>query len=147
MPHTNQKKKRSNGRAHADPQKKFSHSKREYIPSDDGWIQVADKRRQDFQNVHKPLLENESPSIDMTLEEMAQEFERYKKQWESSDACAQLQSLLATKNEDTYTVENTVCLGLGSLQALSLEWRRTSHTQLAALTTIKGTLSVYNVHP
>lgn len=84
----------------------------------------------------------ENPLADMTLEEMVKEHERYRQQWESSDACAKLKNILSgTENEGKCVVENVICLGLGSLQALPMEWRRSSHTQLAALITIRDALS------
>jgi Sec7-like guanine-nucleotide exchange factor len=142
MSYTNRKKKASDGKARADTQKKFSHSKREYITSEDGWTHVADKGWKSTRAKNTSHTDKLSPSIDMSLEEMVKEHDRYKKQWESSDACAAVKSLFSiTNNGDKHTVESTVCLGLGSLQALALEGRRSSHTQLAALTTIRGTLS------
>lgn len=87
-----------------------------------------------------------APLADMTLEEMVKEHERYKQQWETSDACAKLKNILSEKeNEGRQTVENVVCLGLGSLQALAMGWRRSSHTQLAALMTIRETLGKWAV--
>lgn len=146
MPHTNRKKTRSDGKAGADPKKKFSHSKREYITSDDGWTQVADKGWKSARGKSKSYAEEQNPLIDMTIEEMVLEHERYREQWESSDACAKLKSIFsARENEDRVPVKSVVCLGLGSLQALSFEWRRTSHTQLAALITIISALSVYTL--
>jgi hypothetical protein len=142
MPHTNRKKKASDGKVRADPKKKFSHSKREYISSEDGWTQVADKGWKSTISKDKLCTGLQNPLVDMTLEEMVQEHERYKKQWESSDACAKLKNILSvTENEGRCAVGNAICLGLGSLQALSMEWRRSSHTQLAALTTIRDALS------
>lgn len=143
MPHTNRKMKPSGGKARADTPKKFTHSKREYITSEDGWTHVADKGWKAVRAKYESYTDNLCPSINMSFEEMVQEHERYKKQWESSDACAALKSLFSvTDIDDKRIVENTVCLGLGSLQALSLEGRRASHTQLAALITITDTLSV-----
>lgn len=142
MPHTNRKKKASDGKARADHKKKFSHSKREYITSEDGWTHVADKSWKSILSKDKSHLVLENPLADMTLEEMITEHERYSQQWESSDACAKLKNILSsTENEGRCIVENVVCLGLGSLQALPMEWRRSSHTQLAALITIRDTLS------
>lgn len=141
MPHTNRKKKSSNRKTRADPRKKFSHSKREYIYSEDGWTHVADKRSKSMMSKGKSHSVLENPLADMTLEEMVKEHERYKQQWETSDACAELKNILSdAKKEGRCTVENVICLGLGSLQALVMEWRRSSHTQLAALMTIKETL-------
>ena len=142
MPHTNRKKKTSDGRARADQKKKFSHSKREYITSEDGWTHVAAKSWKLMRSKDKSLVVLENPLADMTLEEMVKEHERYSQQWERSDACAKLKNILSsTDNEGRYIVENAICLGLGSLQALPMEWRRSSHTQLAALITIRDTLS------
>jgi len=141
MPHTNRKKKAFNGKAEVDPKKKFSHSKREYISSEDGWTHVADKRWKSMMSKDKSHKIMENPLADMTLEEMVKEHKRYREQWESSDAFAKLKNILSdTGNEGRCTVGNVVCLGLGSLQALVIEWRRSSHTQLAALMTIKEAL-------
>lgn len=143
MPHTNRKNRTSDGAARVEHKNKFSHSKREYITSEDGWTHVADKGWKSS-ILHKDKLHTvlENPLADMTLEEMVKEHEQYKKQWESSDACVKLKNiLLDTENEGKCIVENAICLGLGSLQALPMEWRRSSHTQLAALITIKDTLS------
>jgi hypothetical protein len=141
MPHTNRKKRPSGGKVGADPKKKFAHSKREYISSDDGWTHVTDKRS-------NLMIRNEithtvfgTALADMTLEEMVKEYERYKKHWETSGACAELKNILSdTKKERRYTVDNVICLALGSLQNLVMDWRRSSHTQLAALMTVKETL-------
>jgi adenosyl cobinamide kinase/adenosyl cobinamide phosphate guanylyltransferase len=141
MPHTNRKKKASDGKARADLKKKFAHSKREYITSEDGWTHVADKSWKSVLSKDKSHVVLEDPLTDITLEEMIKEHERYSRQWESSDACVKLKEiLLSSENEGRYIVENAICLGLGSLQALSMEWRRSSHTQLAALITIRDTL-------
>jgi hypothetical protein len=141
MPHTNRKKKASDGRARADSKKKFSHSKREYITSEDGWTHVVDKGWGSMLSKDKLRGVLENPLADMTLEEMVKEHERYRQQWESSVACAKLKNILSsTENEGRCIVESAICLGLGSLQALPMEWRRSSHTQLAALITIRDTL-------
>jgi hypothetical protein len=146
MPHTNRKKKATDRKAQADSQKKFAYSKREYITSEDGWTHVADKSWKSMMSKEKSHAAVESPLADMTLEEMVKEHDRYSQQWESSDACAKLKIILSsTENEGRCVVENAICLGLGSLQALSMEWRRSSHTQLAALTTIRDTLSKLTV--
>ncbi len=140
MPHTNRKKKTSDGKAQAGHNKKFSHSKREYISSEDGWTHVADQR---WKSISKDKSQTglKTPLADMTLEEMVKDHQRYKQQWESSDACKKLQDILSgTEKEGKCSVQNIVCLGLGSLQALSMEWRRSSHTQLAALMTIRDNL-------
>lgn len=146
MPHTNRKKKPTSGKAPANPRKKFSRPKREYITSDDGWTQVASKGWKPVLNKGESCTGSQGPSLDMTLEEMSHEFGRYKMLWEGSDAYTKLKSLLsAIVDEDRRAIESAVCLGLGSLQALSLEWRRSSHIQLAALTTIGEALSEFEL--
>lgn len=148
MPHTNRKKKSSDGRPKAQSTtKKFSHSKRELIDGEDGWTQVADKGWKSVPHTHP---HGGNMSVDMTLEEMREEYERHQKAWSSSDACAALKKLLETQNRsDKHAILNVVCLGLGSLQAISFDRRRTSHTQLAALQTIReilGELYFYVLH-
>lgn len=136
MPRSNRKKRSSEAGPKSPPKATtFSHSKREYRDIGDGWTQVADKSwkkavaREDFSGI--------GPLSDMTLLEMEREFGRYKKQWESSDAYTQLLAYLSNISRDEIaTIRVGVCLGLGSLQALSMDWRRSCHTQLAALQTI-----------
>ncbi len=136
MPHTNRKKRSSDASQKSQPKtKKFSHSKREYRDIGDGWTQVADKGWK--KAVNKEEFVGSGASADMTLLEMEREYGRYKKQWESSDAYTQLRAYLSKiPREEIAAVADGVCLGLGSLQALSMDWRRSSHTQLAALQTI-----------
>lgn len=141
MPHTNRKKRVPDRKSGADPKKKFSHSRREYISSEDGWTHVADRRSKSMMRKDKSYTGSENPLADMTLEEMVKEHQRYKEQWENSGACAELKDILShAKKEGKCPVENLICLALGSLQALVMDWRRSSHTQLAALMTIKEAL-------
>jgi hypothetical protein len=142
MPHTNRKKKTATSqKTSKSTAKKFTHSKREFIENEDGWTQVADKGWKSVLRKEKNAAGDPSPSIDTTLEEMVKEHERYRKEWESSSACAELKGILLSHDKSgNCIVTNAVCLGLGSLQGLSLEWRRSSHIQLAALVTIQGAL-------
>jgi hypothetical protein len=157
MPHTNRKKKYSNS-LDADGKsskqtagKKFSHSKREFVESSDGWTHVASSGWKTAKpHVHNQL-HSDGPNglspqvLDMSLDEMCMGYERYRKAWEESEACVQLRAILAdekTRSSGRCEIDNVVCLGLGSLHTVSLVWRRTSCTQLAALETIRVVLGM-----
>jgi SRR1 len=154
MPHTNRKKKYSvsldvDGKPSKQiHNKKYTHSKRELVETSDGWTQVASSgwktaKTHTHNHLHTDGPGGPSPQVlDMSLEELREGYERHRKAWEDSQACAQLKAILAENKaaSNRCMVDNVVCLGLGSLHTVSLVWRRTSCTQLAALETIREVL-------
>jgi hypothetical protein len=139
------------------------HTKRRLLVDADGWTHVVDRpgaqRCGDGEDsTGSPLLQ----SADMTVDEMSREHQRHCKQWERSEACAELKARIAgamadvqnptasnnnkhSRDSDSNSnrimaISSIVCLGLGSLQSLSSQLRQTSHTQLAALGTIRSAL-------
>jgi hypothetical protein len=123
------------------------HTKRKEVLDDEGWTHVIDapSRKSKAEGLKAtPLLHggdfvvNGVSYITRTLEEVKQDFEYWRKQWEASPACAELKILLVEGGEkaEMKKVENVVFLGMGSLQNSRREGRRASATQLAALQTI-----------
>lgn len=127
------------------------HTKRREIVDDEGWTHVIDapNRKAKAETLKAaPLLHggdfivNGVSYVTRTPEELKQEFEYWKKQWEGSSACAELKSLLVEGEQkgERRKTQNAVFLGMGSLQNSRREGRRASATQLAALQMITDVL-------
>lgn len=128
------------------------HSKRQLLVDADGWTHVVSRLSslglgEDSVGRLPPV------SADMTVDDISREHQQHATQWQRSDAYVELKSRLTGAGEDNYgaatgnhgpdekpSISNIVCLGLGSLQGLSSQLRQTSHTQLAALETVKSAL-------
>jgi hypothetical protein len=132
------------------------HTKRREIVDDEGWTHVIDapNRKARAENLKAaPLLHggdfivNGVSYVTRTLEEVKQEFEHWKKQWEGSPACAELKSLMVEGGEkgERRKPRDVVFLGMGSLQSSRREGRRASATQLAALQTIIDVLGAKGI--
>jgi hypothetical protein len=143
MPHTNRKKKNAGA-----PQKKvIVHTKRKEVLDEEGWTHVIDKPQPKPNATETPATkENEelwaiaadfkignAYYVDRTLEEYEVEYSRARKAWGRSEACRQLKVLLEGKTEEESSIENVVCLGLGSFQNARGEGRKASFMQLVAL--------------
>jgi len=127
-----------------DRKKTVVHTKRKEILDDDGWTHVIDapNRKAKVEGLKAtPLLHGGDfvrdgvSYITRTMEELKQEFEHWKKQWDTSPASSELKTLLEDAKKKSL-IENVVFLGMGSLQNSRREGRRASATQLAALQTI-----------
>jgi SRR1 len=139
------------------------HTKRRLLVDKDGWTHVVDHPRvQGRGNSEDSTGSPPAQSADMTVDEMSREHQRHCKQWEGSDSYTELKARIAgamadvqnlstgsnnkhSRDNDSNSnrvmaITNIVCLGLGSLQSLSSQLRQTSHTQLAALETIRSAL-------
>jgi hypothetical protein len=141
------RKKKPTTAAKEDEKKKtVVHTKRKEILDEEGWTHVVDapNRKGKAEGLTStPLLHGGDfvrdgvSYITRTLEELKQEFEHWKKQWEASPACAELQTLLADGEKAEWRkIDNVVFLGMASLQNSRREGRRASATQLAALQTV-----------
>lgn len=134
----------------AEKKRTVVHTKRKEITDDEGWTHVIDSpnRRGKVEGLKGTPLRHGGDFvrdgvsyITRTLEEVQQEFEHWKKQWEASSACSELQTLLPDREEaKRERTSNVVFLGMGSLQNTRREGRRASATQLAALQTIISVL-------
>ncbi|KAN0089012.1 hypothetical protein V8E51_019272 [Hyaloscypha variabilis] len=120
------------------------HTKRKEVLDDEGWTHVIDapNRKAKAEGLKAtPLLHGGDfvrdgvSYITRSMEELKQEFEHWKKQWDNSTASSELNTLLEERKERR-TIENVVFLGMGSLQNSRREGRRASATQLAALQTL-----------
>ncbi|KAM3065834.1 hypothetical protein ACMFMF_010763 [Clarireedia jacksonii] len=137
MPHTNRKKKSGNAGADAAEQKQRNNivqpMKRIQVVDGDGWVHVVGGGKKAGEGAawtHAGDFERDGVAyINRTVEEMREDFEYYRKQWETSEAAKHLKEML----KERQGVKNVVCLGLGSLQSARREGRRSSFTQLAAL--------------
>lgn len=139
MPHTNRKKKPGASNAKAP---KIIHTKRQLLDDDEGWTHVVDAKKttkpiEVKELGHKPwegdVISGTTAIVTMNSTEMQAEHVRFKQQWEGSEACSKLKTMLADMKVE---IDKVVCLGLGTLQDWKLQARRASHTQLAALQTI-----------
>ncbi|KAI9731857.1 MAG: hypothetical protein M1818_007722 [Claussenomyces sp. TS43310] len=149
MPHTNRKKRSSEAKS-----TKIAYLKRAQVEGEDGWTHVVETRKgsrlADIRAIEttKPwqsdFLSDASAITTMTYQEIQAEHDRYRQQWENSEACSQLKHILASVGERR-KITNVVCLGLGSLQDWRLQSRRTSHTQLSALRTMMQVLEIESV--
>lgn len=155
MPHTNRKKKLS-----SESKPKFIQSKRQLLEDDKGWTHVVDVKKtshvakvngdskEDNPKLSKSLegdfISGNVAIVTMDLKEVEAEYARFTQQWESSEACTQLKTIVTDRLKDQ-RITKIVCLGLGSLQNCFFHARRTSHTQLAALRTIIKTLGLPNL--
>ena len=122
------------------------HTKRREIVDDEGWTHVIDapNRKAKAESLKAaPLLHggdfivNGVSYVTRILDEVKQEFEHWKKQWEGNPACTELKSLLVEGVEkgERRKLRDVVFLGMGSLQSSGREGRRASATQLAAMQT------------
>ncbi|KAE9364922.1 hypothetical protein N431DRAFT_386858 [Stipitochalara longipes BDJ] len=127
-----------------DRKKTVVHTKRKEVVDDEGWTHVVDapNRKARAEGLKAtPLLHGGDfvrdgvSYLTRTIEELKQEFEHWKKQWEASPANSELRTLLE-ESKERRKIENVVFLGMGSLQNSRREGRRASATQLAALQTI-----------
>jgi hypothetical protein len=151
MPHTNRRKTPTSAPSQS-PRgvPKAGFIKRQIVEDDDGWTHVIGERKVKDKSLAKgpnalALYKGDFSIdgveyVDKTLEEIAVDYELYKKQWDQSDACAELKSGLA-EHVGRREIDNVVCLGLGSFQSLSGQFTRHSHLQLAALAKIMDILS------
>lgn len=73
--------------------------------------------------------------VNRTLQEMSNEFRSHQKTWENSQACTLLKAQMSILMEEC-PVENIIAFGIGSLQDVHDNSRRTSHLQTAALLTV-----------
>lgn len=152
MPHTNRKKKSS-----GESKPKFIQTKRQLLDDDEGWTHVVDAKKtshiakvngdskDDASKLSKPLegdfISGNVAIVTMDLKEVEAEHARFTQQWEASEGCTQLKTIATNRLKDL-KITKVVCLGLGSLQNCFFHARRTSHTQLAALSTIIKTLEL-----
>ncbi len=120
------------------------HAKRRKIVDEEGWTHVIDapNRKAKTETLKAgPLLHggdfivNGVSYVTRTLEELKQEFEYWRRQWQAGPVCAELKNLLVEGGEkgERGKTQNAVFLGMGSLQNSRREGRRASATQLAAL--------------
>lgn len=148
MPHTNRKKKMSEASSQPSKSPKPKYVKRQNVEDGDGWTHVVGERRTQSKDLNGKTDGSNIGDfsmkglqyIDRTMEEMLSEHESHKMQWESSNACTELRDGIRKYKIGDVPINSVVCLGLGSFQNLSNHFRRTSHTQLAALSTIIGAL-------
>lgn len=144
MPHTNSRK--SSGSKTSKKSPKDVRTKRVIVKDDDGWAHVVGGRLIK-PDANKMKLEkgdfelNGTQYLNKTFDQIAKEYENFRKIWEQSDACKELIELVRPYAENN-GVKNVVIMGLGSLQAMSGALNRTSYTQLAALITIMATLGM-----
>lgn len=154
MPHTNRKKK-SNG----ETKPKFIQTKRQLLDDDEGWTHVVDAKKasvttclRDNNNnegrrartLEKDFIVGSTAIVTMDIKEMEAEHTRFRQQWEASDACSKLKTLVRDSISGL-VVKKVVSLGLGSFQNCFFHARRTSHTQFAALQTIVQALDIQDL--
>ncbi|KAL9011677.1 MAG: hypothetical protein Q9173_003501 [Seirophora scorigena] len=70
-----------------------------------------------------------------TLQEIENEFELHRQEWERSEAMAALKDTMAIIVKENH-FENVICIGLGSLQTASKSGRWSSQLQTAAMLTV-----------
>ncbi|KFY38297.1 hypothetical protein V495_06655 [Pseudogymnoascus sp. VKM F-4514 (FW-929)] len=124
--------------------KKAVRTKRAIIEDEDGWAHVVGGRTIKPDASKTKIKKWGFDVVTYTLEEITAKYESLKDKWEESDACKELIKPLEPYEGKT-KVKNVVVMGLGSFQNEMGDFSRCSLTQLAALSTIRKTLAIWDI--